>query len=284
MLNAWGVPAHVIEPKVYFGVTVIVATTGLDVELLAANDVIFPEPVAAKPIDASLLIQSYVVATPLKLITVVFAPLQTSWFAGATTLGVGLTVMLNVFEGPGQELYDGVTVIFAVCGVDPLFVAGKFKMLPVPVAARPMLVLSFVHENIAPAVPLKLTSVLLMPLQTTWLLTALTVGVGSTVMVNDVVGPLQGPADGVTTTVATTGAAPVFTAVNGAMLPVPFAAKPIDGLSLVHENVDAPVPVKLTAAVLTPLQRSWLPTPVTEGEGCTVIVKVCIAPVHVTEP
>lgn len=48
------------------------------------------------------------------------------------------------------------------------------------------------------------------------------------------------------------GAVPVFTAVNGAILPVPVAARPIFVLSLVHENVVVP-PVlfveKMIAAV-----------------------------------
>jgi hypothetical protein len=57
--------------------------------------------------------------------------------------------MVKVFEGPVQ-LTDpfvkvGVTVIVAVTGVVPLFVAVKDAILPLPLAAKPMLVLSFVH-------------------------------------------------------------------------------------------------------------------------------------------
>ena len=38
-------------------------------------------------------------------------------------------------------LYDGVTVIVAVTGTTPVFVAVKDDISPVPLAARPMLML-----------------------------------------------------------------------------------------------------------------------------------------------
>jgi hypothetical protein len=57
--------------------------------------------------------------------------------------------MVKVFEGPVQ-LTDplvkvGVTVIVAVIGELPVFVAVKDAILPDPLAASPMLVVLFVH-------------------------------------------------------------------------------------------------------------------------------------------
>lgn len=63
--------------------------------------------------------------------------------------------------------------------------------------------------------------------------------------------------------VAVTGVVPVLTAANAAMLPVPLAASPIDGVSLVQLYVVVPpvllVP-KVTAVVLAPLHTVWLVT------------------------
>ena len=56
---------------------------------------------------------------------------------------------------------------------------------------------------------------------------------------------------GVTVTVAVTGVVPLFTAANGAIFPVPFAGRPIDGVLLVQLK-PLPVPVKLTAVVDAP--------------------------------
>jgi len=56
---------------------------------------------------------------------------------------------------------------------------------------------------------------------------------------------------GVTVTVAVIGLAPVFIALNDAILPLPLAASPMPGVSFVQLKV-VPVPVKLTAAVEPP--------------------------------
>lgn len=82
-------------------------------------------------------------------------------------------------------VYEGVTVTVAVTGVPPLFTAVKLPMLPVPLSARPMPGLVFVQLKTVPGtVPLKLTAAVELPLQTVWLPTAATVGVGFTVIVN----------------------------------------------------------------------------------------------------
>ncbi len=55
MVNACGVPGHVTPPKVYFGVTVIVAVTGLVVAFAAAKAAMLPVPVPARPIRRSIV-------------------------------------------------------------------------------------------------------------------------------------------------------------------------------------------------------------------------------------
>ena len=53
--------------------------------------------------------------------------------------------MVNVSVAPEQLLADGVTMIVAVTGAVPVFVAVKAPMLPVPEAARPIDVVLFVQ-------------------------------------------------------------------------------------------------------------------------------------------
>ena len=66
------------------------------------------------------------------------------------TVGVGLTVMIKVFEAPSQLLLftrflNGVTVIVATIGTVPGFTAVKLSEFPVPLAANPMPGLLFVQ-------------------------------------------------------------------------------------------------------------------------------------------
>ena len=69
----------------------------------------------------------------------------------------------------------------------PLFIALKLAILPVPLAARPMLVVLFVQLYTVPGglvtAPVNTTAVVGAPLHTTWLATAFTVGIGLTVTV-----------------------------------------------------------------------------------------------------
>ncbi len=58
MLKVFVGPAHVTDPKVYFGVIVSVATTGSDVAFVAANDPMLPVPIPARPIEGVSLTQS----------------------------------------------------------------------------------------------------------------------------------------------------------------------------------------------------------------------------------
>ena len=132
-------------------VTVIVATTGALVALVAVNDKISPVPDAANPIDGVLLVQLNTAVPPLtgvvKLMLAVGAPLHTTWLATGFTVGIGFTVIVNVIGVPGQVtplLKFGVTVIVPVNGAPVVLVDTKFR-LPVPLAARPMAVLLLVQ-------------------------------------------------------------------------------------------------------------------------------------------
>ena len=71
--------------------------------------------------------------------------------------------------------------------------------------------------------------------------------------------PVHAPVDGVTVIVAVTAAAEAFKAVNGAILPVPLAARPMEVVLFVQLNVVA-VPVKLIAVVAVLLQTVWFAT------------------------
>jgi hypothetical protein len=122
------------------GVTTIVAVTGALVVLVAVNAAMLPVPLAARPLDVVLLVQLYVVplTAPLKFTAVVVAPLHNAWLDIVFTTGVGFTVIVNVPLVPVQPFADGVTVIVAVTGTEPVFAAANEDILPVPFAARPI--------------------------------------------------------------------------------------------------------------------------------------------------
>ena len=84
-----------------------------------------------------------------------------------------------------------------------------------------------------------------------------------TVIVKLVVGPVQGTPPlvkvGVTVIVAVTGDVPVLMPVNAAILPVPLAPSPIEGVLLTQLYVVVPpvLPVaNVTAVVLAPVQTT----------------------------
>ena len=81
---------------------------------------------------------------------------------------------------PIQPFTVGVTVMSATWFVVPLFVAINPAMLPEPLPARPIVVLSFVHAKLL--VPLSglvnVSVVVVEPLHTDWFTVPDTVGVG----------------------------------------------------------------------------------------------------------
>jgi len=293
MVNVVEAPVQVVAPFVNEGVTVMVPLMGARPVLVAVNEAMLPVPLAARPIAVLEFVQVKVVpAVGLPNVTAVVAvPAQIVWLATALTVGLGFTVMVKVVEAPVQVtpafVKEGVTVMVATTGAVPAFRVVNEAMLPVPLAARPIAGVLFVQLNTVPvAAPEKVTAAVVVPAQRTWLATALTVGVGFTVMVNvrvpsGQVTPLfVNVAD--TVIVATTGAAPVFTAVKEAMSPVPLAPRPIKGVLFVQVNtVPGTVPVKPTAAVALPLQAVWLAGWSIVGVGFTVTMNCIGVPVQV---
>ena len=89
------------------------------------------------------------------------------------------------------------------------------------------------------------------------------------------------PVEGVTVTVATTGAVPGLVAVKLAILPVPLAARPMEGALFVQlKFVPATEPLKFTAAVAVLLQTTWLAGWLTSGIEFTSTVAVVVGPVQ----
>ena len=72
--------------------------------LVAVKLGILPVPDAARPIPVLLFVQLNVVpaTAPVKLTAVVAAPAHSVWLATAFTVGVGLTVIVNVIGVPVQ--------------------------------------------------------------------------------------------------------------------------------------------------------------------------------------
>jgi hypothetical protein len=172
---------------------------------------------------------------PLKLTAAVEKPLHTDWLDTVATVGVGLTAIEKDVGAPEQPVADGVTVIFAVAIDAPELPAVNDAILPIPLDARPIDVLSFVQLYVAPLIaPLKLIAAVDAPLHNTCPETSSTVGVGLTLIVNEVAEPTQPVADGVAVIFAVAIDVPAFVAVNDAMLPTPLPVSPIEVLSLVQ--------------------------------------------------
>ena len=234
--------------------------------------------VAAFPLNRSTWLTP---GKPSKLVLKVF---------GGEPISANTIRILATPPPPPPPPVDGVTVTVATTGTVPLFTAVKLAILPVPLAASPMLGVLFVQLNVVPATGLvKFTGAVGDPLHNTWLATGFTDGVGFTVIVNVIGAPLQltppNVALGVTVIVATTGAFVLLIAVKLAILPTPLAARPIVELLFVQLNtVPATVPLNVTAAVEAPLHTVWFATGETLGEGFTVIVNVVGVPLHVTPP
>ena len=130
----------------------MVEVIGVVPVLVAVKAGTLPVPLAAKPIAVLLLVQLKVVpaTAPVNVVAVVLAPLHTTWLAGWFTVGVGFTVIVKVVGVPVQTappgiVYEGVTVTVAVTGVVPVLTPVNDGMLPVPLAAKPIEVLLFVH-------------------------------------------------------------------------------------------------------------------------------------------
>jgi hypothetical protein len=147
----------------------------------------FPVPEEVKPIKGLSLDQSYRVPSitePIKLIGSALVLAQSICEAMLSIPGVGLTKILNTMGVPKQVLENGVTVICAEMGRVELLLVVKLFMFPEPMAGNPINVLVFVQLNTVPAIgePVKLTGLVVLSPQTTWLGIASTLGIGSTVI------------------------------------------------------------------------------------------------------
>ena len=96
----------------------MVETTGWLLLLIAVKVAISPNPLAGSPIDGLSFVQ--VINAPLtavaKWMVEIVEPLQATWFTGSVTAGIGFTVIVKVFDGPGQPFNSPVIVIVAVTG------------------------------------------------------------------------------------------------------------------------------------------------------------------------
>jgi len=90
-------PVHVDPEPVKAGVTVMMAVTGLFVVLVAVNEGMSPEPPAASPMDVLEFVQLYAVpgTAPENCTRLVWTLWHKNWFAGALTVGMGFTVIVN---------------------------------------------------------------------------------------------------------------------------------------------------------------------------------------------
>ena len=150
IVNVTGTPG---QPVADTGVTVTVAVTGAVPVLVAVKLGILPTPAPARPIDGWLFVHwKNTPACELVNVTAAVAlPLHSTWLPGSGGLitGVGFTVIVNVTGLPVQLtpalVNVGVTVTVATTGALVGFVATKAPILPMPLEARPMLVLLFVQ-------------------------------------------------------------------------------------------------------------------------------------------
>jgi hypothetical protein len=130
-----------------------------------------------------------------------------------------------------------VIVIVAVIGAVPVLIPPKDGTLPEPEAARPMVLLLFVHVKVVPLTALVRTitveaAALLQIVCAAGVATAF--GVGLTVIVAVTGVPVQPFVVGVTVIVATTGALVGLDAVKDVISPVPEADRPIEVVLLVQ--------------------------------------------------
>ena len=141
-------------------------------------------------------------------------------------------------------------VTVATTGKLVILVAVNEGMFAVPPAARPIAGVLFAQAKVDPVTgPVTLVTGTTVWLHHDWFAgTGFTTGVGYTLMVKVVTGPGHPFAVGVIVTVAITVAVVMLVAVNAGMFPVPFAARPIEGVVFAQAKV---VPVTGPEIVVT---------------------------------
>jgi hypothetical protein len=147
---------------------------------------------------------------------------------GLVNTGAGRTVIVNVRESPAQlsALAFTKTVMVAVRSFPPVLVAIKAGMLPLPLAANPILGLLFVHWNTAPGELLVngIPPLAKIPLQKVVSAMGLITGVGLTVSFTVSVITQPEPVDNVKIYSTTTGCEVVLFSVSLITGELAFAA------------------------------------------------------------
>lgn len=257
------------------GAMVMIAVTGVLDALIAVNDGILPVPLPASPMEVLLLDHGKVVPLTelVKLIALVAPLLHAVSLFGTTISGVGLTVMVKFCAGPGQPFAKGVTVMVAVTGALVVLIAVNDGISPVPFAARPIEGSLLVQlKEVVPTEPVKLTMPVGNPLHTARLAGTNTLGIGFKVIVKIAGAPVHPFADGVTVIIAVTGTLLLLMPTKDGILPLPLAARPIEGSLFVQlKVVPKTAPVKFIAPTILLLQTETFAGCTTFGAGFTVI-------------
>jgi len=203
------------------------------------------------------------------------------------TSGIGFIVIEKIIGIPVHSFNVDDTVIIPVI-LAPVLLAGAFQLdiLPLPLAAKPIAVLEFVHEKVAPVGELvKLLMLIGTPGQTAILFICVTIGAGYTVIVKLMGVPGHPLSDGVTIIVPVIFAPVLFAgAFQLGIFPVPLVAKPIAALEFVHEKA-APVGIlaKLPMLIGKPGQTAMSFFCVIDVFGYIITVKIIGVPGHPLE-
>lgn len=122
---------------------------GMFDKLAAVNEPMLPVPVTAGNPTAGLdCVHRYSVPAtvdPPNKTGEVIKLVHNAWSTKGSTLGEGFTSMENDTGNPKQVLDSGVTMKLATTGTLLKLLIVKAAILPVPVAGKPMFVLSFIH-------------------------------------------------------------------------------------------------------------------------------------------
>jgi hypothetical protein len=129
------------------------------VVLVAVKEGVSPVPLAdPKPTAVLLFVHAYVAPDGVdeKAEAATVAPLHGVRLVRLPIVGVGLIVILNVLDAPGQPFNVGVTVTVPTMSTPVAFAGAVYAVMdPVPLTANPTLEFVFVHAKEAPIGELK---------------------------------------------------------------------------------------------------------------------------------
>lgn len=113
-----------------------------------------PAPEADKPTFGLSFVQVNTAPGVPVIIISTCSPTQAQMKGIKSETGIGLTVMVNVTDGPVLGAKKGVTVMVATSGL--VTTAAVKLILPLPFADKPVAVLLFTQLKVDPGVPVKL--------------------------------------------------------------------------------------------------------------------------------